>query len=154
MLKNTLILTMVAVMTLCFIPIVNAQSGNSTVTARDVKKETKKLINSLQQYTFNQRKKALKEVDQALKKLDERIDELQSRVDSNWDNMTQAARQKAKTNLKALRQQRNELAEWYGNLKNSSADAWGEMKKGFSDAYQAMSNAWKKAKQEYDTDNK
>lgn len=154
MLKNILILTMFAVITICFMPVVHAQSGNGTVTAQDVKKDTKELINTLQQYTFNQREKALKEVDQALKKLDERIDELQSRVDRNWDSMTQAARQKAKTNLKALRQQRKELAEWYGNLKSSSADAWGEMKKGFSDAYQSMSNAWKKAKQEYDTDNK
>lgn len=154
MLKNMLILTMVAVMTLYFIPIVNAQSGNSIVTARDVKNETKELINSLQQYTFNQRKKALKEVDQALKKLDERIDELQSSIDNNWDNMTQAARQKAKTNLKALRQQRNELAKWYGNLKNSSANAWDQMKKGFSEAYRDISNAWERAKREYDTDNK
>ncbi|MEC9491134.1 hypothetical protein [Flexistipes sp.] len=152
--NNTLILTIVAVMTLCFMSTAQAQSGNGTVTAQDVKKETKELINSLQQYTFNQRDQALKEVDQALKKLDERIDELQSSIDNNWDKMTQAVRKKAKSNLKALRQQRNELAEWYGSLKNSSADAWGEMKKGFSDAYQSMSNAWEKAKQEYDTDNK
>jgi hypothetical protein len=37
--------------------------------------------------------------------------------------MTQAARQKNRANMKALRQQRNELAEWYGSFQNSSADA-------------------------------
>jgi hypothetical protein len=36
--KNTLILTMIAVMMLCFMPIAQAQSGNDTVTTQDVKK--------------------------------------------------------------------------------------------------------------------
>lgn len=152
--KNTLILTMIAVMTLCFMPIVQAQSGNDAATAQDVKKETKELINTLQQYTADQRDQAVKEADQALNKLDGRIDELESRVDNNWDKMTQAARQKARANLKALRQQRNELAEWYGSFKNSSAGAWEQMKKGFTDAYQAMGDSWERAKSEYDTGNK
>ncbi|MEA2060102.1 MAG: hypothetical protein U9P10_06235 [Thermodesulfobacteriota bacterium] len=44
-------------------PIVQAQSGNDTVTAQDVKKETKELINTLQQYTVDQRDQAIKEAD-------------------------------------------------------------------------------------------
>ena len=68
--------------------------------------------------------------------------------------MTQAARQKVRANLKALRQQRKELAEWYGSFKNSSADAWEQMKKGFSDAYQTMSDSLEKAKSKYDKVNK
>ncbi len=151
--KNRLIVSMIAVMVFCFIPIVQAQSGNDTVTAQDVKKETKELINTLQQYTVDQRDHAVKEADQAIKKVDSRMDALESRVDNEWDQMTQAAREKARANLKALRQQRNELAEWYGSFKNSSAGAWEQMKKGFSDAYQAMSDSWEKAKSEFDTDN-
>ncbi len=151
--KNRLIVSMIAVMVFCFMPIVQAQSGNDTVTAQDVKKETKELINTLQQYTVEQRDQAVKEADQALKKVDSRMDALESRVDNEWDQMTQAAREKARANLKALRQQRNELAEWYGSFKNSSAGAWEQMKKGFSDAYQAMSDSWEKAKSEFDTDN-
>ncbi|MFO7913663.1 MAG: hypothetical protein R6V15_16025 [Desulfotignum sp.] len=81
------------------------------------------------------------------------MDALESRVDNEWDQMTQAAREKARANLKALRQQRNELAEWYVSFKNSSAGAWEQMKKGFSDAYQAMKDSWEKAKSEFDTDN-
>lgn len=145
-----LTLGMIAVMMLCSIANVHAQSTNDAVTAQDVKKETQELINTLQQYTVDQRDQAVKKADQALKKLDRRIDKLETQVDNNWDNMTQAARQKVRTNLKTLRQQRNELAEWYGSFKNSSADAWGQMKKGFSDAYQAMSDSWEKAKSEYD----
>ena len=152
MLKNTLMLSMIAMMTLCFMPIAQAKSGSDTVTAEDVKKETQELINTLQQYTVDKRDQATKEAELALKKLDGRINELESRVDSNWEKMTQAARQKNRANMKALRQQRNELAEWYGSFQNSSADAWEQMKKGFSDAYQAMSDSWEKAKSEYDKD--
>lgn len=152
--KNTLIVTMIAVMMFCFMPVAQAQSGNDTVTAQDVKKETKELLNTLQQYTADQRDQAVKEAERALKKLDGRIDELESRVDNSWDKMTQAARQKARANLKALRKQRNELAEQYGSFKNSSAGAWEQMKKGFSDAYKAMSDSWEKAKSEFETDNK
>lgn len=152
--KKRLILSMIVVMVLCFMPTVQAQSGNDTVTAQDVKKETKQLINTLQQYTVDQRDQAVKEADQAIKKVDARIDALESRVDNEWDQMTQTAREKARANLKTLRRQRNELAEWYGSFKNSSQGAWGQMKKGFSDAYQAMSDSWEKAKSEFDTDNK
>lgn len=152
--KNSLILGIIAVMVFCFMPIAQAQSGNDAVTAQDVKKETKELIDTLQQYTVEQRDQAVKEAEQALKKLDGRIDELETRVDNNWDNMTHAARQKARANLKALRKQRNELAEWYGSFKNSSASAWDHMKKGFSDAYQALSDSWEKANSEYDSGNK
>ena len=152
--KKRFILSMIAVMVFCFMPIVQAQSGNDTVTAQDVKKETKQLINTLQQYTVDQRDQAVKEADQAIKKVDRRIDALESRVDNDWDQMTQTAREKTRANLKTLRRQRIELAEWYGSFKNSSEGAWEEMKKGFSDAYQAMSDSWEKAKSEFDTEKK
>ncbi len=149
--KQLLIPVLIAVLMICFLSIAQAQSGNDTATAQDVKKETEELINTLQQYSAAQRDQAVKEAEQALNKLDRRIEELETRVDDNWDKMSQSARQKVKANLKALRQQRNELAEWYGGLKNSSADAWEQMKKGFSNAYQALSDSWEKAKGEFET---
>lgn len=152
--KNIMILNLIVVMTFFVMAIAQAQTGDDTATAQDVKKETKELINALQHYTIEQRDQAINEADQALTKLDGRIEELEARIDSNWDKMTQAARQKARASLKALRQQRNELAEWYGSFKNSSSGAWDRMKKGFSEAYQAMSDSWQKAKREYDTGTK
>jgi peptidoglycan hydrolase CwlO-like protein len=152
--KSTGTLTLIAVMTLLLFTLsAQSQSTSGTVTAQDVQKETKEMINALQQYTFDQRDQAVKEINQALKKLDGQIDELESRVDSNWDNMTKAARQKYRGDLKTLRQQRIELAERYGSFKNSSINAWEQMKKGFSNAYQSMSDSWKKAIDEYNTDN-
>ena len=34
-----------------------------------------------------------------------------------------------------LRQQRNELAEWYGAMKYSAAENWDDAKDGFASAY-------------------
>lgn len=152
--NNKLIITIIGFIMFCFIPTMQAKSANDTVTSQDVKAETKEMIKTLQQYTIEQRDKAMKEAEQAMDTIDKRIDKLESRVDSNWDKMTQAAREEARANLKAMRQQRNELSEWYGSFKNSSADAWEEMKKGFSDAYQALSDSWEKAKSEYEAEKK
>ena len=145
---------MLTAATLCFTPVIHAQTGSDRATTQDVKKETQALISTLKQYTAAQRDEAIKSAEQALKKLDARIDELENRVDNNWDKMRAASRQKARANLKALRQQRNELAEWYGGFKNSSASAWEQMKTGFSGAYQKMGDAWEKAWSEFETDSK
>jgi chromosome segregation ATPase len=147
-------ITMIAVMMLFFVTTSQSKAGNDTVTSKDVKAETKEMISTLQQYTIDQRDQAMKDAEQAMDTIDARIDALESRVDNNWDKMTQAAREEARANLKALRQQRNDLSEWYGSFKNSSADAWEQMKKGFSDAYQVLSDSWEKAKSEYDSEKK
>jgi hypothetical protein len=79
---------------------------------------------------------------------------LQERIDDNWQNMSEAAREDARATLKALRQQRLLVAEWYGGLKNSSTEAWDHMKKGFSDAYQSLRGSWQKAEKEFEKDTK
>jgi chromosome segregation ATPase len=109
------------------------------------------LIQALGAYTADQRDEAVQRAKTALNNLDERIDALEKRIDDNWDQMNKAAREKARANLKALRKQRNEVAEWYGSLKTSSADAWEHIKKGFSDAYKALGDAWGKSAREFGT---
>lgn len=148
--KNKPLLAAVMAISLCTVTAIQAQSSSDAVTAQDVKKETKELMTTLKQYGSNQRDQAIKDADMALEKLDGRIDELENRVDSNWDDMSEAAREKARTNLKMLRKQRNELAQWYGSFKNSSDGAWEQMKSGFTDAYQTLNASWEKAKAEYD----
>ncbi|HCJ6872033.1 TPA: hypothetical protein NU929_001177 [Vibrio cholerae] len=148
--RNKLVLPAVMMVLLCVATVTQAQSSSDTVTAQDVKKETKELVATLKQYSSSQREQAIKDAEVALEKLDGRIDDLESRVDRNWDSMSEATREQARVNLKMLRKQRNELAEWYGSFKNSSESAWEQMKSGFSGAYQELSTSWEKAKAEYD----
>lgn len=130
-----------------------AQSDEDGTTAQDVEEETTQLINTLRQYTAEQRDQAIDEAGQALEKLDGQINELENRIERNWDTMSQQARQQARDNLDSLRERRSELADWYDNFRNSSAGAWDEMKAGFTGAYKVMSDSWVNAKREFEADN-
>lgn len=132
-------------------PLCYAASSEEKTSIKEVKKETQDLIQALKAYTSDQRDEAVQRARKALNNLDKHIDALEKRIDDNWDQMNKASREKARANLKALRKQRNEVAEWYGGLKASSADAWEHMKKGFSDAYKALGDAWEKSAKEFGT---
>ncbi|QEW06419.1 sll1863 family stress response protein [Nitrincola iocasae] len=156
--KKHSLFAILIVTAICFTPVIYAQTGanesNHEVTTQDIQTETRELIETLQQYSVEQRDEAVNATEQMLESLDQRIDVLQRRIDNNWDEMSDEARQTTRDNMRALREQRNKLSEWYGGLKNSTDSAWDQMKAGFSDAYSSMSNAWEKAKNEYEDNDK
>lgn len=130
-------------------PFCYAQTENADTSIEDVKKETKDLLQTIGSYTADKRDVAVQKAKEGLDRVDKRIDALEVRIDKNWDKMNEDARKEARENLRALRKQRNQVAEWYGSMKTSSADAWDHMKKGFSDAYKALENAWEKSEKEF-----
>jgi len=120
----------------------NIAIAKDTTSIKEVKKEVQDLVQALENYTVVQREEAVESTKTALDKLDKEIDSLETKIDNDWDKMNKAAREKSRSNLKALHKQRTEVAEWYGRLENSSADAWEDMKKGFSDSYKNLQDAW------------
>jgi len=126
-----------------------ALSPGDKTSIKEVKQETRQLIESIKSYSADQRDQAIQEIEIAIARLDQRIESLQARVDSQWDEMAAPARKQARASLRTLRKQRIELAEWYGNLKGSSAGAWNEIKRGFSKAYGDINKAWEKALNEF-----
>ena len=130
-------------------PLCYAQTENANTSIEEVKKETQDFLQTIGSYTADKRDEAVQKVKEGLNKLDKRIDALEARIDKNWDKMNEAARKEARENLRALRKQRNQVAEWYGSMKTSSADAWDHMKNGFSDAYKALEDAWEKSEKEF-----
>lgn len=119
-----------------------------------VKQEAQDLMEALKSYSADQRDEAVQQTKKTLDKLDKRIDALETDIKDNWEQMNTAARRETRENLQALREQRNQVAEWYGSMKTSSAGAWEEIKKGFSDAYGALSEAWAESVKEFDSDKK
>lgn len=73
---------------------------------------------------------------------------LEARVDAQWSKMDSAAREQARSSLKALREQRREVATWFGSMRDGSAEAWEEIKTGFAGAYQALNEAWQKTEKD------
>lgn len=129
-----------------------AQPADDTTTSKDVKSETKEAIETIKNYSIEQKDEAVKEVGTALDDLDARIDQMQTRVENKWDKMDQASRDKYNATLRTLRKKRNELSEWYGGMKQSSANAWDHVKDGFVNGYEAMAKAFDEAESEFDAD--
>lgn len=120
--------------------------------SRAVRQEVADAAEAIKNYSADQRDEAAQQAKAALDALDARIEALEARIDKNGDKMDQAARAQARSTLKALRQQRIQVAEWYGGLKDSTTAAWDHMKKGFSDAYKSLRSSWEKAEREYQED--
>ena len=125
-----------------------AETENVNTSIEDVKKETRVLLKTIGSYSADKRDEAANKAKEGLSKLDKRINELEARIDKNWHKMNQTARKETRENLRVLRKQRNQVAEWYDSMKTSSVDAWGHMKKGFSDAYRDLEDAWEKSETE------
>lgn len=128
-----------------------AETPDDKTTMKEVKKETRDLMQALKGYTANEREEAIERTKDTLAGLDQRIEKLETRIDKKWNQMSKAARKETRENLKALRAQRLRVAEWYGRLKSSSVDAWEHVKKGFSESYDTMHDAWRKAMEAFDS---
>jgi long-subunit acyl-CoA synthetase (AMP-forming) len=126
-----------------------AQPSSDKTTAKEVKQKVAEAAEALKSYTVDQRDEALKKAKAMLDELDARIDRMESRLNIKWDHMDRVARRKATDSLTALRKQRNEVAEWYGELKQSSGHAWEDVKKGFLNSYQKLRNSFDKARSEF-----
>lgn len=130
-------------------PLCYAKTSTDKTSIKEVKKETQDLVQTLKTYSVDQKDEAIRKTKTALDNLDNRIDALEANVDKNWDKMDKKARKQARDSLKALRKQRNQVAQWYGSMKTSTGNAWEHMKKGFSKAYMTLNDAWEKSEKEF-----
>ncbi|OOV88366.1 hypothetical protein BTA35_0202295 [Oceanospirillum linum] len=127
-----------------------ANKEDTNVTAQDIRQETADVVETLQAYTEDQQQEAVQTARQVMQRADERINQLEAQIDNRWDQLSKPARKETQAALRELRQERNQLSEWYGSMKESSKGAWSEMRNGFNKAYQSMSDAWQDAQEEYD----
>jgi hypothetical protein len=93
-------------------------------TTQDVEKKVTDTVATIKTYAIHQHDEALQQAKIVLDYIDTRIDQLESQFHQKWGQMDQAARQKAASDLAALRRERNKVAEWYGGLKHGSSQAW------------------------------
>lgn len=145
--SNIYALTLIGILSV--IQVCYAQQEDTDTSIEEVKRETQDLLQTIGAYTADEKDEAVKKAKELINNLDERIDVLEAKIDKNWDQMSEATRTQARESLKALRKQRNQVAEWYGSMKTSSANAWDRMKNGFSDAYKALADAWEKSEKEF-----
>ncbi len=147
--RKSLTRSIVFTIAVAFAPIGLAQTSSDQTTMQDVKSEAADVAKAIKKYSANQKDQAIESAKSALNELDARIEKLETTIEQQSDKMTEAARENARKTMKALREQRNSLAEWYGGMKHSSNDAWEHVKEGFSESYSALTGAWDKARKEF-----
>lgn len=131
------------------------KSNNDDVETQEMKKEWSEAVETLKQYSVSQRDEALSQAQRALAAMDRRIEQLQTGAENQWQSLSKTIRKQREETLRALRLERNELAEWYGGMKYSSDNAWEEVKQGFINAYSTLSDSFNRARSEYsESDNK
>jgi hypothetical protein len=126
-----------------------AEQGYRTTTGQSAHKEVTDSSDGIEDHTDNKRDEATRQAKAALDDIDARIDALEERIDKSWATMDNATRKHARSAMRALHEQRIQVAKWYGRLKNSTSKAWGHMNKGFAEAYKSLHHAWNQAEQDY-----
>jgi multidrug efflux pump subunit AcrA (membrane-fusion protein) len=121
-------------------------------TVAELRQEWAEAVDAFNSYSAAQREAALARAKTTLQAMDARIEQLQAQADDQWDQLSQSARQKRQATLRALREQRNRVAEWYGGMKHSSAGAWDDVKDGFVGAYGILTRSFGNALAEFDSD--
>merc|ERR1711879_132370 len=65
-------------------------------TLSDVRSEISETFDSIANYSESKRDQAVEKIQQSLNSLDKSIDQLEDQTRENWQNMTDAAREKSK----------------------------------------------------------
>lgn len=126
-----------------------AQSRESFETLKQKWNET---MDALGSYTAEQRDQALEAGRDTLDAMDERLEKMEAWTKKHWNSMSENTRDERSAMLKEMREQRNNVAEWYGGMKHSSADAWDSAKQGFIKSYGELQEAYGNAVDAFQSD--
>jgi chromosome segregation ATPase len=122
-----------------------AQDEGGDVSMAELRAEVSEAMEAVKSYSAEQRDEALARADEALTELDTAIERYDAKLREDWAQMSEAAREKATTAMRELRETRNDMAEWYGALRHSADSAWDDIKSGFAAAYDELQAAWQDA---------
>lgn len=117
-------------------------TASARASSENPKEEVKEAAEAIGNYTVEQKDEAVAESKELMEKLDDKISVWESKMDANWADLKESSKENYRKSLREMRQQRNELSEWYGSMKHSSGEAWDEVKDGFSSTYDGLVDAY------------
>ena len=131
------------------VPAYAAENPAQAIDLEQLQQDWAEAIDSLVDYSADQRDAAVAKAGEALEQMDKTLAELEVRTAEEWADMSEEARNQRAELMRELETQRRYLAEWYGAMKHGSEQAWTEVKTGFIGAYQLMQEAWRDAVDEF-----
>tara|TARA_R110001592_G_scaffold19116_5_gene78669 strand:+ start:15054 stop:15554 length:501 start_codon:yes stop_codon:yes gene_type:complete len=114
-------------------------------TFEELQHDTHELMDSIANYTAQQRDNVVAEVEQSLEALDEHTQRMQERIDANMQVMSVESQELARDAMEELHEQRAVVGVHLEQLANNTTDTWDEVKAGFTEAYEKMFEAWEEA---------
>ncbi len=142
----------ISVMSVYFIMLIF--SAYAHASDKEVKQKVSEAASAIGDYTIEQKDAAVAKAKELMDQLDQKTSELEIKIEKNWDTMKAATRESYQQSLKEMRGRRNQLSEWYGEMKQSSKDAWGGVKQGFADTYDKVVNAYNDTEEKMNTKEK
>ncbi len=122
-------------------------------SGKEVKQEVSEAASAIGEYTIEQKDAAVAKAKEMMDQLDQKTNKLENKIEKSWDTMKAATRENYLQSLKEMRERRNLLSEWYGEMKQSSKDAWESVKQGFSDTYDKVVDAYNDTDEKMNTKN-
>jgi hypothetical protein len=117
-------------------------SSGKTVTEA-ISDKTKTAIEEIKHYSADKKEIASTKAKAIIADIDSRIKALEDTVADKTNNMSDAMRDaKIKTIVK-LKEQKQNLQDWYQKFHTSSKDAWEEIKQGFIRSYNSFEYTYK-----------
>ena len=112
-----------------------AQDSDADESLESLQLQWSKTLDALKEYGADQKDEAAESTRQALDKMDSEIERLEGVNRDRWQEFTAEVKEAQLNALMDMRQQRNELAEWYGAMKHSTEETWESTRDGFISAY-------------------
>lgn len=109
-----------------------------------VEAQFEETLEDIQDYSIEQKNKAMQAARHGLDDLDREITRLQGDIDRQWRELSQEARLEKQEALSALKQRQEKLEDQYDALQSAGAENWERAKSRFQESWQSAQEGWQR----------
>lgn len=139
---------------LVLVLIASSVSLSNEGTGEKIGKKVDKAVDDVSEFSKEQREKIQKEFKVQLSNMDHEISELKIKAKEVKETASEESKKQINEQLAFLEKRRKELKVEFKSLQNSSGKAWDEIKTGFQNSIMTLKESFKKAKQEFQSEDK
>lgn len=123
-------------------------------TGEKIGKKVDKTVEDVSDFSKEQKDKIQKEFKDQLAALDKEIADINAKAKKAKETASDESKKQINDQVEFLEKRKSELKSDFKNLQNSSGKAWDQIKLGFQESMGTLKESFKKAKQEFQSDEK
>lgn len=123
-------------------------------TGEKIGKKVDKTVEDVSDFSKEQKDKIQKEFKDQLAALDKEIADIKAKAKKAKETASDESKKQINDQVEFLEKRKSELKSDFKNLQNSSGKAWDQIKLGFQESMGTLKESFKKAKQEFQSDEK